>query len=116
MNGREESMATGMELGVALPHGASVRVGNVFGALGVSKEGIDFDCLDGLPARLIMLLVVPKDEFHVHVRTLAGISHLLNDQAFRERLLEAESADVILRSIRMEEKGSFFQRLRGKAK
>lgn len=109
---RERSAATGMEQGIALPHGASPRIENVFGALGVSQRGIPFDCLDGRPASLVVLLVLPRDEFRVHVRTLAGISHLLNEDAFRKALIQAPSADAILKLVRSEERNSVFDRFR----
>lgn len=109
---REKSMSTGMEDGVALPHGSSDRIQNIVGALGVSKEGVDFGCLDCKPAKLILLLVLPRDEFHVHVRTLAGISHLLNEPRFRESLLAQDDPDAILKLIRSEERGSVFDPFR----
>ena len=109
---RERSMATGMEDGVALPHGSTDRIRNVVGALGISKQGIEFGSLDGLPARLIILLVLPRDEFQVHVRTLAGVSHLLNEQRFRESLLHADDEDEVLRLVRLEERGSPFDNFR----
>lgn len=109
---REESMSTGMEQGIALPHGSSSQTENLMGALGISHRGIDFGCLDGLPARLILLLVLPRHEFQVHVRTLAGISHLLNQAAFRESLIAAKTPDAILKLIRTEEHASIFDRFR----
>ena len=113
---REKSMGTGMEMGVALPHGSSEQVRNIVGALGISREGIDFNCLDGLPAKLILLLVLPRDEIQVHVRTLAGISHLLNGDSFRKSLMDAPDADAILKLIRKEESSSFFDQFRPKFK
>ncbi|MFP6583368.1 MAG: PTS sugar transporter subunit IIA [Candidatus Hydrogenedentota bacterium] len=109
---REESMSTGMEMGIALPHGSSTSIENLVGALGISRAGIDWECLDGQPANLILLLVLPKHEFQVRVRTLAGISHLLNDDTFREALLNAEDADAILKLVRTEERSSIFDRFR----
>lgn len=109
---REQSMGTGMEMGIALPHGSSEQVENLIGALGIAHAGIDFDCLDGQPARLILLLVLPRNELQVHVRTLAGISHLLNGDAFRKSLLEAKDADTILKLIRKEERSSIFDGFR----
>ena len=113
---RERSMSTGMEDGIALPHGATVRVENLVGALGISRKGIDFGCLDCQPARLILLLVLPRDEFQVHVRTLAGISHLLNEASFREALLAAEDADAVLSLIRAEERRFEFDTFRRRFK
>ena len=109
---REKSMGTGMEMGVALPHGSSERVDRLVGAMGIAPEGIPFESLDGQPAKLILLLVLPRDEFHQHVRTLAGISHLLNEDAFREALMNATDADTILARIRSEEESSLFDRFR----
>lgn len=109
---RERSMATGMEDGVALPHGSTDEVRNVVGALGVSREGIDFGCLDCGPARIVILLVLPREQFQVHVRTLAGVSHLLNDPYFRKELLAASDKDEILRLVRNEEHGSLLQNFR----
>jgi mannitol/fructose-specific phosphotransferase system IIA component (Ntr-type) len=113
---REKSMSTGMEMGIALPHGSSGQIENLIGALGVSKQGIEWECLDGEPAQLILLLVLPKNEFQVHVRTLAGISHLLNEQSFRDILINADSADTILKLIRKEEHGSIFDGFRKRFK
>lgn len=109
---REKSMPTGMEMGVALPHASSDRMDRLVGVLGISREGIPFDCLDDKDAHLIILLVLPRDEFQIHVRTLAGISHLLNDGAFRDALIEARDVDTILRLIQGEEKRSLFDRFR----
>lgn len=109
---RERSMSTGMEMGIALPHGSSDRLHKMIGALGIAREGIEFDCLDGHPARFVLLLVLPRDEFQIHVRTLAGISHLLNESSFRDALINAKDVDDILGRIHREEKGSIFDRFR----
>lgn len=113
---REKSMSTGMEMGIALPHGTCDRIENMVGALGISRSGIDFECLDGQPARLILLLVLPRHEFQIHVRTLAGISHLLQETAFRDALMAAQDPDAILKLIRNEEQSSIFDGLRRRFK
>ena len=105
---RERSMSTGMEHGVALPHASSPRVDRIIGALGISKAGIPWDCLDCEPARLVILLLLPRSKFQMHVRALAGISHLLNSDAFCDTLIDANSADDVLRLIHAEEKNSIF--------
>ncbi len=113
---RERSMSTGMEMGIALPHGSCDRIENMIGALGISRKGIEFECLDDEPARLILLLVLPRHEFQIHVRTLAGISHLLQETAFRDALMAAEDADSILKLIRSEEQSSIFDGFRRRFK
>ena len=109
---REHSMSTGMEHGIALPHGASDRVNDIVGAMGISPEGIPFDSLDGLPAKVIILLVLPRDNFQGHVRTLAGIAHLLGNDSFRERLLDAPDTNAVLDLIEQEEDRDVFFDLR----
>ena len=116
VSARERSMSTGMEMGIALPHGSCGGIENVAGALGLSREGLDFQCLDGQPARLIMLLVLPRHEFQIHVRTLAGISHLLNEATFREALMAATDEDTVLKLIRTEERSSIFDGFRRRFK
>ncbi|MBN2309801.1 MAG: PTS sugar transporter subunit IIA [Candidatus Hydrogenedentes bacterium] len=110
---RERSMSTGMEHGVALPHGSSSQIDDIVGALGIAPHGIPFESLDGQPAQLIILLVLPKERFQAHVRTLAGIAHLLGNGEFRKALLAAPDADAVLQLIEREEEGDVFFDLRG---
>jgi mannitol/fructose-specific phosphotransferase system IIA component (Ntr-type) len=93
---REETMSTGIGFGIAIPHASSDRVSRVVAAFGRSSKGIEFDSLDNAPVRFIVLFVVPKDQFQVHLRTLAAIAKFLNDRSVRERLGTAASAGEIL--------------------
>jgi len=100
---RERSLSTGMEHGVALPHGSSDRIDDIVAAIGISRRGVPFETLDGEPARLIILLVLPRRNFQGHVRTLAGVAHLLNNNAFREELITARTPDEVLSLIAIRE-------------
>jgi mannitol/fructose-specific phosphotransferase system IIA component (Ntr-type) len=93
--GREQSFSTGLKYGLAVPHGAVECVKDIIAALGISREGIPFDSADGEPARLLILLVIPKGSIKQHVRTLAGVSRLATQADLRERLLTADSAREI---------------------
>lgn len=101
---REHSLSTGMEHGIALPHGSSDQINEIVAAMGISQEGVPFDTLDGEPARLIILILLPRRNFQGHVRTLAGIAHLLNNGVFRERLMSAASVGEALALIHDEER------------
>jgi mannitol/fructose-specific phosphotransferase system IIA component (Ntr-type) len=111
---REKTMSTGMEKGIALPHGSTERIDDIIGALGLCRRGIPFESLDAEDARIVILLVLPKQNFQGHVRTLAGIAHLLGNAAFRETLLKAETVDDILALIESEEDKAVFTDLREK--
>lgn len=93
---REETMSTGIGLGIAIPHASSDMVPEVVAAFGRSKTGVEFDSLDGQPVNFIVLFVVPKDQFQTHLRTLAAIAKFLNDRTVREELAAADSAAAIL--------------------
>jgi len=96
LRAREETMSTGIGFGIAIPHASSDRVTEVVAAFGRSNSGIEFDSLDQLPVKFIVLFIVPKDQFQTHLRTLAAIAKFLNDRAVRERLALAKGAQEIL--------------------
>jgi mannitol/fructose-specific phosphotransferase system IIA component (Ntr-type) len=96
---RERSMSTGLKYGLAVPHGTVDCVTDIIAALGTSSTGIPFDSADGEPARLLILLVIPRGTFPRHVRTLAGISRLATRTDLQKRVLDASSAEEVLAAI-----------------
>ena len=96
LRAREETMSTGIGFGIAIPHASSDRVSEVVAAFGRSSTGIEFDSLDGLPVKFIVLFIVPKDQFQTHRRTLAAIAKFLHDRSVRERLGTAANPQEIL--------------------
>lgn len=88
---RERSMSTGMEEGVAIPHAALEDVSEVIACLGViqGEQGLDFESIDGRPTRLVVLLVIPKSQKLLHIRTLADIARVLSKDLVRKELLAA---------------------------
>lgn len=96
---REKKMSTGMQKGIAIPHGKSDSVDSLVAAIGIKKEGIDFKSLDGEPSRIFVMTLSPVNRTGPHIQFLAEISRLLNDDAAREQLLQAESEEEVLRVI-----------------
>lgn len=94
---REETMSTGIGFGIAIPHASCEAVREVTACFARSKQGIDFESLDGKPVHFIVLFLVPKDQFQTHLRTLAAIAKFLNDPAIRSELALAPDAAAILR-------------------
>lgn len=97
---REQTMSTGIGLGIAIPHASSDKVTEVVAAFGRSPKGVDFEALDDKPVHFIVLFVVPKDQFQTHLRTLAAIAKFLNDRSVRDELAAAGSAEDILTVFR----------------
>jgi mannitol/fructose-specific phosphotransferase system IIA component (Ntr-type) len=93
---REQTMSTGIGFGIAIPHASSEHVTEVVAAFGRSTSGIEFDSLDNELVHFIVLFVVPRDQFQVHLRTLAAIAKFLNDRTVREELAAAPDAQAIL--------------------
>ncbi|OVE77322.1 hypothetical protein BVX99_02970 [bacterium F16] len=106
---REEMMSTGMEHGIAIPHGAVECVNDVVAALGISK-GIDFESMDGEPAQIIVLLILPKDKYTAGVRTMAGITKLLTHDTLREKITNATDSMDVMAGIIEEEERQFLER------
>ena len=88
---RERSMSTGMERGIAIPHAAVDGLSEVAACLGiVSREGgLAFESVDGQPAHLIVLLLIPRAQKLLHIRTLADVAKVLGKAEVREALISA---------------------------
>ncbi|MDR3174391.1 MAG: cation:proton antiporter [Treponema sp.] len=87
---REETMSTGMEHGIALPHGKSDAVADICVAVGIKKDGVDFESLDGEKSRLFILVVSPKKVSGPHIQFLAAIGAVLKDETLREQVISAD--------------------------
>lgn len=86
---REGRMSTGMQNGLALPHAKTESVDRLVGAVGVRRNGIDFQSLDGEPSTLFILTLSPLSRTGPHIQFLAEIGRLLDEAPLRERMLRA---------------------------
>jgi len=91
---REEVLSTGIGHGVAIPHGKSSSVDGLVLVAGVTRQGVDFEALDGQPVHLFFLLVGPESAAGQHVKALSRISRLLRRESFRQRLIDAPDAET----------------------
>jgi len=85
---REKLGSTGIGDGVAIPHGKMKGLNRILCVFGRSKEGIDFDAVDGKPVNIFFLLLAPEDSAGLHIQMLSRISRILRDPSFRKRLIE----------------------------
>lgn len=105
---REDMMSTGMEHGIAIPHGAVECVKDVVAALGISK-GIEFESMDGEPATIIVLLILPKDKYTAGVKTMAGITKLLTNDTLRDKITTSSDSMDVMDDIIAEEERQFLE-------
>ena len=93
---RERKMSTGIENGVAIPHGKTVVVDELLACIGIKKEGADFDSLDGEPSKIFIMTLSPLHSSGPHIQFLAEVSRLLQDGDSREKILSARSTHEVL--------------------
>lgn len=101
---REEEGTTGIGMGIAIPHCKSDAVIKAGLAAMVVKDGVEFESLDGTPAKIIFLIAAPNTEDNVHLQVLSKLSVMLMDEQFTNSLINAGSVDEFLNIIDSAEK------------
>ncbi len=96
---RENLGSTGIDGGIAIPHGRFAGLDGLVASFGRSPGGIDFDAMDSKPSYLFFLLLAPDNSAGDHLKALARISRLLKDPILKNTVQQAESAEEILRLL-----------------
>lgn len=92
---REHLGSTGIGHGVAIPHGRMPDLSNPILALARHINGVDFDAIDGQPVHIIVLLLVPDSDDRRHLELLAQLARNLQQQTFREQVMQATSNQML---------------------
>jgi mannitol/fructose-specific phosphotransferase system IIA component (Ntr-type) len=100
---RESRAATGIGKGIAIPHGKHPAIESITAAVGISRDGIQFDHADGHPVRLVVLLLANANQPGPHVWALAEISRLIHIPGFYTRAIVAKAPTELLDIIESEE-------------
>lgn len=93
---REEKMSTGMQNGIAIPHGKTDAVTQLVAAIAIHRTGVDFAAMDGKPSHIFIITLSPENRAGPHIQFLAEISRVLSRPELREKLLNAATTDEIL--------------------
>jgi fructose-specific phosphotransferase system IIA component len=101
---REQTRSTGIGSRIAVPHGKCDAVKELVMSIGVAKEPIDFESIDGKPVTIIILLVSPANQTGPHIQALAKISKLMLDEEFKQELEKATSSDEVYKLLCNKEK------------
>ena len=105
---REAQSSTGLEEGIAIPHAktSAVKIPSI--AFGLSKNGVDYESLDGEPSKLFFMIAAPANASDTHIEILSKLTTMLLDDEIREKLLEVkteqEVMDILTSDIKEEEK------------
>ncbi|MDD3367156.1 MAG: PTS sugar transporter subunit IIA [Sphaerochaetaceae bacterium] len=93
---REKKMSTGIQHGVAIPHAKTKAVKNLVACIGIKREGIDFEALDGELSQIFIMTLSPIDRVGPHVQFLAEVSTVIKTKEARQQLLAAKTAQDVL--------------------
>ena len=104
---REASCTTGLGDGIATPHAKSAGVKKAALAAMTVPAGIDFESLDGNPARLFFMIAAPEGAADAHIELLQQLSTMIMDNDFKEALIAAKSKEEFLKIIDDKEAGRF---------
>lgn len=104
---RESLSTTGIGDGIAIPHGKTSAVKKASLAAAISTNGVDYDSLDGAPAKLFFMIAVPDNNDNLHLEVLARLSTILMDEKFRTNLINCTDKDEFLRLIDKKEMEKF---------
>lgn len=96
---REAQSSTGLEEGIAIPHAktAAVKVPSI--AIGISKEGLDYESLDGEVSRLFFMIAAAEGAKDTHIELLSKLSTILLEDKVREALLHAKSKEEVIQML-----------------
>jgi mannitol/fructose-specific phosphotransferase system IIA component (Ntr-type) len=93
---REKIMSTGIGFGLAIPHAKTKGVTGFVLALGRSREGVDYDSLDGEPVHIVVMIAGPEGQQERYLRLLAHIMVVLKKEENRRRILAADDPEEIV--------------------
>ena len=93
---REKRGSTGFGHGVAVPHVKHAAISNMTVAVGISREGVEFNALDRRPVHSIFLLLSPDDKPEDHLDAMEAIFGNLSQETFRRFLRQAKSAQDVV--------------------
>lgn len=90
---RELKDATGLEMGVAVPHGKTDAVDALMAGIATLAEPLDFGARDGQPSRILVMTISPQRRSGPHLQFIGEVVRLLRDASLREALLAAGSGE-----------------------
>ena len=90
---RERAGSTGIGGGIAIPHCKCNAVEKLVMAIGIIRNGIEFESIDEKVAKIIILLISSLYKTNQHVEALSRVSRLMLDNEFKEKLEQSESSE-----------------------
>ena len=92
---REAIVSTCFQNGIALPHGRTDGVKELVAAVGINKNGYNFDALDGKPSKIFVMCLSPKNSDGPHIEFVATVGSVLAKQENIDGILAAETPEEV---------------------
>lgn len=100
---REDLRSTGIEQGVAFPHGRIPVLDSLLACFGRCDQGMDFDSFDGKPTYFFFVLLIPEHAQGAHLKALARLNRLFQVSSFRDRLMQADNSLELFEALMKED-------------
>jgi Kef-type K+ transport system membrane component KefB/mannitol/fructose-specific phosphotransferase system IIA component len=97
---REQMMSTGLGKGVAAPHARIVGLKTPVVAVGLSRNGVEFDSPDGEPAQVVFLTLTPADKMTTQVELLSDIAGNFIKNSIRQRAIQSKNFAEFLSALK----------------
>ena len=104
---RENSMPTGLDCGIAVPHGRTDGVNHILGVVALvdnseNENGIipDYETIDHSKIQIIVLTLVPESAHAPYLQLMAFISHVLRNEDDRNNLLACKTPEEMRKFFR----------------
>lgn len=97
---RERRMSTGMQYGIAIPHGKTDSIRELVACIAIKREGVEFNAIDKQPSTIFVMTLSPINQTGPHLQFLGEVSKLLRHESCRNAMLQAQSPLDILTLFR----------------
>lgn len=101
---REETMSTGLNEGIAIPHCSFEGLKDFVVGLIISREGVEFESIDHQLSHCIFFIIGPQKERNRHIKILSSISKLSKDKKSLAQMLNSDSSESVLKLLKRDEK------------
>jgi len=101
---REKVRSTGIGYSVAVPHGRTHSVKQLYCVAATSEKGIEFKALDGKPVSLFFLIISPEFTVGPHLNIVSAICHLVGKNAeISAEFNQAQTPEEFMELLKTEE-------------
>lgn len=97
---RERKATTGIGNGIAIPHIRSMQAKEFILGFARSREGFDFDSLDGELTHVFFIMAAPPYDDNLYLKVFKALAENLQYESFRQELMSAEEPYDIIRAFR----------------